>query len=54
MKAKVPIIMIVGKKEVENKTISIRKIGNEKSETFKTEQILMDLYKQSLGPNSKD
>ena len=52
--AKVPVIMIVGKKEVENKTISIRKLGNEKTETFKTDQILIDLYKESLGPISKD
>ena len=26
----------------------------EKTEAFKTDQILMDLYKESLGPNSKD
>ena len=27
--------MVIGKKEIENKTVSVRRLGNEKTETFK-------------------
>ena len=48
--AKIPVIMVIGKKEVENKSISVRRLGNEKTETFKIEEILNILYKESLPP----
>ena len=49
---KVPIIMIIGKKEVENNTISLRRLGSEKTETFKFDEIINNLYKESLLPNN--
>ena len=49
--AKIPMIMVIGKKEVENKTVSVRRLGNKKTETFKTEEILNILFKESLPPS---
>jgi len=51
---KVPIIIVIGKKEVENKTISMRRLGSEKTETFKFNEAINNLYKESLPPNSKE
>ena len=51
--SKIPVIIIIGKKEVENKTISVRRLGSEKTETFKVDEILKILCKESLAPNIK-
>ena len=51
-KAKVPVIMILGKKENENKTVSIRRIGIEKNEVFEINEIITKLYKESFSPNN--
>ena len=51
--SKIPAIIIIGKKEVENKTISVRRLGSEKTETFKVDEILKILCKESLAPNIK-
>ena len=48
--AKIPVIIVIGKKEAENKTVSVRRLGNEKTETFKIEEILNILFKESLPP----
>ena len=32
--AKIPVIMVIGKKEVENKTVSVRRLGSEKNENL--------------------
>ena len=34
--SKIPVIIVIGKKEIENKTVSVRRLGIEKTETFKT------------------
>ncbi len=52
--AKIPVIMVIGKKEAENKTVSVRRLGSEKTETFKIDEILKVLFKESLSPNSKE
>ena len=49
--AKIPVIMVIGKKEIENKTVSVRRLGNEKTETFKIEEIVNILFKESLTPS---
>ena len=51
-KAKVPVIMILGKKENENKTASIRRLGIEKNEVFEINEIITKLYKESFSPNN--
>ena len=52
--AKIPVIMVIGKKEAENKSVSVRRLGSEKTETFKIDEILKALCKESLLPNSKE
>jgi len=52
--AKIPVIMVIGKKEAENKTISVRRLGSEKTETFKIDEILKVLFRESLPPNSME
>jgi len=52
--AKIPVIMVIGKKESENKTVSVRRLGSEKNEIYKINEILKILYKESLAPNSKE
>jgi len=48
---KTPIIFILGKKEVENKTISIRKLGTEKTSTYNKEEIYEILQNECKPPN---
>tara|TARA_B100000963_G_scaffold328338_1_gene316747 strand:- start:81 stop:2000 length:1920 start_codon:yes stop_codon:yes gene_type:complete len=45
--AKVPIIIVCGKKEVSEKTVTIRRLGSDKQETLKRE----DLIKQMITSN---
>jgi threonyl-tRNA synthetase len=45
--AKTPIILVCGKKEVAENTVSVRRLGSEKQETFKRE----DLIKSILSDN---
>ena len=52
--AKIPVIMVIGKKEAENKTVSVRRLGSEKTETYKIDEISKILCKESLAPNSKE
>ncbi len=52
--AKIPVIMVIGKKEAENKSVSVRRLGSKKTETFKIDEILKALCKESLLPNSKE
>ena len=52
--AKIPVIMVIGKKESENKTVSVRRLGSKKTETYKIDEILKILCKESLAPNSQE
>ena len=45
--AKVPFIIVCGKKEVSNNTVTVRKLGSDKQETIKKE----DLIKNMLASN---
>jgi len=45
--AKTPMILVCGKKEVAEKTVTVRRLGSEKQETFKRE----DLIKSILAAN---
>jgi len=45
--AKVPMILVCGKKEVEEKTVTVRRLGSDKQETFNRE----DLIKNMLTAN---
>ena len=52
-KSKVPVILVLGKKEAENKTVSVRRLGSEKNELCKIDDIVLSLYNESISLNSK-
>ena len=50
--AKIPYIIVCGKKEVTENTVSIRKLGSDKQETMKREKLIknmLDLNKLPLN-----
>jgi threonyl-tRNA synthetase len=48
--AKVPILMICGSKEVQDKTITLRRLGKEDQQTAKFSEILSTLSQESQAP----
>ena len=48
--AKVPIIIVCGKKEVSDNTVTIRKLGSEKQETIKREELIKNMLKANKLP----
>ncbi len=48
--SKVPAIIAVGKKEAQDKTVSIRRIGSSETKTFKLEDIVTSLSKEAKSP----
>ena len=48
--SKVPVIIAVGKKEAQDKTVSVRRIGSSETKTFKLEDIVTSLSKEAKSP----
>ncbi len=48
--AKVPLILVCGKKEERDNTVTIRTLGSEKQETFKREEIIKRLIQSNKMP----
>ena len=48
--AKVPILFICGKQELDKKTITIRKLGSEKQETLSLDQAIRKITQKSKLP----
>ena len=48
--SKVPIIIAVGKKESQEKTTSVRRIGSSETKTFKLDEIVTTLSKETKSP----
>ena len=48
--AKVPMLLICGKKESTNKTVTVRKLGSEKQETVKISDLLKKMSKENKLP----
>ena len=48
--SKIPILMICGAKEVQNKTITIRRLGQEQQQTMGLEEAMKELSKESRPP----
>ncbi len=48
--AKVPVIIVCGKKEVLDNTVTIRRLGSEKQETIKREDLIKDMLKANKLP----
>ena len=48
--AKVPMILVCGKKEVADNTVTIRRLGSEKQETIKREDLIKNMLKANKLP----
>ncbi len=48
--SKVPAIIAVGKKEAQDKTVSVRRIGSSETKSFKLEDIVTSLSKEAKSP----
>ena len=48
--AKVPMILVCGKKEVKDKTVTVRRLGSEKQETYKREEIIKSILSANKLP----
>ena len=49
--AKVPVIAVVGAKEKENGTVTVRRLGSEKQETVKLDDFVAALVKEAQMPH---
>ncbi len=50
--AKVPIIIAVGKKETEEKTVSVRRLGSQETRVMKLDDIIIALQNESSIPST--
>jgi threonyl-tRNA synthetase len=50
--AKVPVIMVIGKKEAEEKTISVRRLGSDKTTSYALNDIVDEISIEAMSPNS--
>ena len=48
--SKIPIILAVGKKEAEDKTVSVRRIGSSETKVMKLNELINNLQKESASP----
>jgi len=48
--AKVPMILVCGKKEVSENTVTLRRLGSEKQETFKREELIKNIFTANKLP----
>ena len=48
--AKIPIILAVGKKESEDQTVSVRRIGSSETKVMQLKKLINNLQKESLSP----
>ena len=48
--SKIPVILAVGKKEAEEKTVSVRRLGSQNTTVVKLDELINDLKTESLSP----
>jgi threonyl-tRNA synthetase len=48
--AKVPLILVCGKKEVANNTVTVRRLGSDKQETIKREELIQNILQDNKLP----
>ena len=48
--AKVPMILVCGKKEEKDKTVTVRTLGSDKQETFKREELIKRIIQSNKMP----
>jgi len=49
--AKTPFILVVGRKEAEERTLSVRRLGSEKTETMTFDEVVALLLRESVPPD---
>jgi threonyl-tRNA synthetase len=49
--AKVPIILAIGKREVNERTLTVRKLGEKHTETLEFDQVILELKKECVPPD---
>ena len=49
--AKVPVILAIGMKEVEERTVSVRRLGSKQSQIMSLEQLVQNLATESTPPD---
>ena len=51
--SKVPVILAIGMKEVETKTVSMRRLGSKESKVLETDKVVLDLSLEAQPPDLK-
>jgi threonyl-tRNA synthetase len=51
--AKVPVMLVVGKKEAESRQVSIRRLGSDKQQVIGLDEALTMLAEEALPPDLK-
>jgi len=49
--AKVPVILAIGAREVEERTVSVRRLGDTRTQTQALEALISDLVAESTPPD---
>lgn len=52
--AKVPVIAVVGAKEKENRTVTVRRIGSDKQEVIKLDELIKVLVEEAKMPHAEE
>ena len=52
--AKIPVIAVVGAKEKENRTVTVRRIGSDKQETFALDDLIKSLTEEAKMPHADE
>ena len=48
--AKIPVILAVGKKEADEQSVSVRRLGSQETSTIKLDELIENLKKETLSP----
>ena len=49
--AKVPVLLVVGKKEAENRAVSIRRLGSQEQKVTELDEALAELAAEAVPPD---
>ena len=52
--AKVPVLLVVGKLEAEEKTVSVRRLGSQKQEVMSLDVAVKTLLDESVPPDLRE
>ena len=52
--AKVPVLLVVGKREAEEKTVSVRRLGSQEQQVMKLDAAIEMLVAEAVPPDLRD